>query len=109
MTAAAVTRRHLAWRPVQFDFATIEGERGQLGLMVAELSGGRFWALALETPATGGLGRPVVVGHRKTRAEAQRLCRDFAREWRQLPGLHGSALGVQVAAARLERGREPIN
>lgn len=80
-------RQKLVWRPVQFDLAGVQGERGHLGLMVAELEQGRFSALVLETPATGGKGAPVIVGDRKTRAEAQRLCRKFAREWVQLPAL----------------------
>ena len=106
MTAGPISRRRLVWRPVQFDFAGVDGERGHLGLMVAELAPGRFTALVLETPATGGMGRPIVVGNRKTRAEAQRLCRDFAREWKQLPALEATGLGLQVAAARVDRMHE---
>lgn len=106
MTARAISRRRLAWRPVQFDFAGVDGERGHLGLMVAELEPGRFTAMVLEQPATGGRGSPIVVGDRKTRAEAQRLCRDFAREWKQLPALQGSSLAAHVAAARVDRQQQ---
>lgn len=111
MTARAIRRRQLVWRPVQFDFAAIDGERGHLGLMVAELTSGRFSALVLETSAAGVC--PIVVGNRKTRAEAQRLCRDFAREWKRLPiAREGSdSLALLVAAARVDQTQEgdPLN
>ena len=72
-------RRKLKWEPLQIERATVETPRSRLSLLIHQRAVEQYQALVIVGGGTEGTA--YVLGERSTRGGAQRLCRDFARQW----------------------------